>query len=381
MGKEEVLRTSLCDMLGIKYPIVLAGMGSVSGPTLVAAVSNAGGLGVLAGIDREPEELRDWIRKTKSLTDKPFGVDTVFPLGLPEEVSHEELRAQLPAEAVAFAEKLRQDIGAPRIKGRPAISVISRKFLQKQIDVIIEEGVPVLVSGLGNPGWAVPELHAHHVKVMGLVGTVSGARHLAESGVDIIIAQGHEAGGHTGRIGTMALVPQVVDAVHPVPVLAAGGIADGRGLLASLVLGAVGVWCGTVFVATHEACVDYIESGIYTQWEIDAWKKMILKATEENTRITRTYSGKTLRHIPNKFTQTWEQSGGPFSKQFPLQAVLISDIQEGVRRAHLADYVTWTPAGQISGMIRELRSAKEVVDDMVSGAMGILEKKSPFDKG
>ena len=188
---ENILHTKLCDMLGIKYPIISAGMGTVSGPTLTAAVSNAGGLGVLAAIDITADELRQWIKKTKTLTDKPFAVDTVFIKSLPKVRSMEDVRAQLPAESLDFAKRMREDIGLPNVQGRPVVSASSRQVTEEQFEVCVEERIPVLVSALGNPAWVVPEAHAHGMTVMGLVGKVKEARQVAQSGVDIVIAQGY----------------------------------------------------------------------------------------------------------------------------------------------------------------------------------------------
>ena len=374
---EKILRTKLCDMLGIKYPIIQAGMGTVSGPTLAAAVSNAGGLGVIAAIDLLPDELRRWIRKTKALTDKPFAVDTIFVKSLPKSLTMDDVRQQMPAESMDFAGKIRKESGIPESVGRPDTMIASRQIIEEQFQVCIEEKVPVLVSALGNPEWMLPQAHANGMTVMGLVGNVKEARQVAEVGVDIIIAQGHEGGGHTGRIGTMALMPQVVDAVHPTPVVAAGGIADGRGLVASLALGAVGVWCGTAFAVSHEACADHIEDGIYTQWEIDLRKQKILDATEDDPRITRVITGKTLRNLSNKLVKKWEEERGPIIKQWPFQCVLIGDLAEGVRQKQMKEYHPWSPAGQIAGMVNELKSSRQIVDDMVAEAVEILSRKLP----
>ena len=372
---KKTLRTKLCDMLGIEYPIISAGMGTVSGPTLAAAVSNAGGLGVLAGIDITADELHQWIKKTKTLTDKPFAVDTIFIKSLPKVRSMEDVRAGLPAESLAFAQRMREEMGLPDVQGRPDASTSSRQVIEEQFEACLAEGVPVLVSALGNPEWLLPQAHAHGMKVLGLVGNVKEARRVAQTGVDIIIAQGYDAGGHTGRIGSLALIPQVVDAVYPTPVVAAGGIADGRGLVAALALGAIGVWCGTAFAASHEACVDHIEAGIYSDWEINLRKQKILQATEDDPRITRVVTGKTLRNITNEFVKTWEANGGPILKEWPYQIVLVGDLQEGVRRKKMADYFPWVPAGQVAGMINELKSAEQIVNDMVTEAREILGEK------
>jgi len=212
---------------------------------LVAAVSNAGGLGVIGAAMLDPRSLRQEIRKVRDLTDKPFGVDLL-------------LARDWPGQG-------------------------------EMIEVICEERVPVFASGLGNPAPYVEKLHQAGVTVMAVVGNVRHARRVAEGGVAFVIAQGTEGGGHTGRIATMALVPQVVDAVRPTPVLAAGGIADGRGLVAALALGACGVWVGTRFVATREALAH------------DNYKRKILEASEEATVVTRCFTGKDCRVIKNRY--------------------------------------------------------------------------------
>ncbi len=220
------LRTQLCDLLGIKYPIVFAGMAHVSGPALVAAVSNAGGLGVLGAASYTPYQLRRMIRRTKNLTDKPFGVDVPMPRQLAEidpNSTEESLRAQIPQEAIAFADRLGEDLGIPKVRGRSRVQVFSKGYTEEFVEIAIEENIPVFVSAVGDPSWAIPEAHAHGMKIMSCVGLVRQARRIAKNGVDVIIAQGTEAGGHTGKVGTMALVPQVVSAIRPTPVLCARG--------------------------------------------------------------------------------------------------------------------------------------------------------------
>ena len=205
----------LCRLLGIRYPICQAGMYQVAYGPLAAAVSNAGGLGVIGSAYMDPARLRDEIRIAKRETDRPFGVDILF---------------------------------AKTAGGGATIEAYERE-VRAHIEVTFEEDVPVIVSGLGDPAAIVPQAHAAGMKVMALVGTARQAQAVERSGVDAVIASGHEGGGHVGRIGTMVLVPRVVDVVR-IPVVAAGGLADGRGLAAALALGAVGVWMGTRFIAT-----------------------------------------------------------------------------------------------------------------------------------
>lgn len=369
-----VLRTALCDMLGIEYPIVLAGMGGVARHRLVAAVSNAGGLGIIGAAAMGPDELREEIRKTRELTDKPFGVDILLPSMAPlppgaaggggAVPSPRALRERLPREQRQFVLGLRDRFGLPEVDpDEEARPVFGPGFTRSQIDVILEERVPVFASGLGNPAPYVEEFHARGIKVIALVGNVKNARRVAEGGTDIVVAQGYEAGGHTGRIGTFALVPQVVDAVAPRPVLAAGGVGDGRGLAAALCLGAVGVWVGTAFLVSEEAAWDPV------------LKQRILDASEEDTRVTRIYSGKPMRNIVNPLIEAWEEAKVA-TLPFPLQGLLIREVTAAAEKAGRQELMM-NPAGQISGMFRRLRPAREILEEMVEQAAEVLQRVLP----
>ena len=245
-----VLKTSLCDLLDVEYPICLAGMGGRwTPPELVAAVSNAGGLGVMGGSGIQVDELRQRIRKVRELTDKPFGVDLLLPVvtgsverdssGGQQESEVDAVRRQYPRHA-EFVDTLMAEFGLDRVEPPPPPKEIGIALARSQVDMILEEDVQVFAAALGDPGWMVPQAHDKGVVVMGLAGSVRNAQRQIAAGVDIVVAQGTEAGGHTGRIATMPLVPQIVDAISPKPVVAAGGIANGRGIAASLALGADG---------------------------------------------------------------------------------------------------------------------------------------------
>jgi len=362
----EVLHTDLCDLLGIEYPIILAGMGAPQGDPLltctpaelVAAVSNAGGLGIIGATRLNPDELRSEIRKTKELTDKPFGMDMLLPTMVDTAGAAAEAKAELPPEHVAFVDKLKQEIGIPEVRvERP---VLTWNQIKQLIEVAFEEGISLFVSGLGNPGWVTADAHHRGIKVAGVVGNVKNARRLAESGVDFVIVQGYEGGGHTGRIGSLVLIPQVVDAISPMPVVAGGGIGDGRGLVAALALGAVGVWCGTIFLATKEAKIHEFH------------QKKILEATDEGTCVTRVYTGKTARILKNKWIEAWEKTGMP-TLSYPQQGLLIAEALEGLRKGSLTDYLSGY-TGQVSGMIKEIKPAKQVVDEMIEEAARIVER-------
>jgi len=209
----------------------------------------------------------------------------------------------------------------------------------------------------------VPEAHARGMKLIGLVGTAEQARREAEAGVDIIVAQGHEAGGHTGAVSTLPLVPLVVDAVHPTPVAAAGGIIDGRGLVAALSLGASGVWCGTAFLCTHEI-----------EWMEPESQQRIIQATEKDTRVTRVFTGKTCRLVTTELIKKWEKEGPILP--FPLPILMSTSLQEILNDAKSADNY-FIPAGQIIGAVKEMKSARQVVEEMVEGAIRILRQDLP----
>jgi NAD(P)H-dependent flavin oxidoreductase YrpB (nitropropane dioxygenase family) len=363
------LHTAICDILGIEYPVILAGMGPTAGggrgaaatAELAAAVSEAGGLGVLGGAGSSPDALRDQIRKVRAATSKPFGVDLLLPsnvASVPSSGDGGDWRAQVPQLYWDTINELKQEFGVPDVAAQRAPAQPAPWTVKDQVEVIFAEHVPVFASGLGNPAPFVPRCRELGIKVIALVGNVKNARRVADGGADIVVAQGHEAGGHTGRIGTLALVPQVVDAVAPLPVVAAGGIGDGRGLAAALALGAHGVWCGTAFLATYEANIS------------DLQKQRIVAANEEDTKVTRLYSGKTMRNVTNPLIEAWEAAN---IKALPmgLQGLLISDLLAGIKQIGREELMM-NAAGQVAGLIATLRPAREVLDDMVDGAAEIL---------
>ena len=371
-----VLRTSLCDLLDIEYPVVLAGMGPVAGgltgpvatSDLVAAVSNAGGLGVLGGAGFSPERLREEINTVRSMTDKPFGVDLLLPSNYMGGAASAEMppdpRDLVPKETLAGVRKIAADLGIEWKEDPTPIPARRGGGLSDgQMEVVIEEKVPVFASGLGNPAQWVDRLHANGTKILSLVGNVKNARRVADAGADVVVAQGTEAGGHTGRIATLALVPQAIDAVAPRPVIAAGGIVDGRGLAAALALGAVGVWCGTAFLVADEAN------------QPETQKQRILAAIDEDTRVTRLYSGKTMRNITNPLIEAWEASGLQ-ALPMGIQGILTRDLVYSIREADREDLLM-NAAGQASGMLQKARPAAEILLEIVDGAAEILARKLP----
>jgi len=361
-----VLRTPLCEELGIEYPIFLAGMGSkgrATPPELVAAVSEAGGMGILGCSWLDRDEVRRRIRRVRELTRKPFGVDLLLPASMAQDATpdRDEMRARIERDHpqhAAFMRKLLEQFGiAPARAGGRALSP---DFIRAQVEVCLEERIAVFAAGLGDPSWVVPDAHGVGMKVMGLVGSVRAAQRQVKAGVDYVIAQGYEAGGHTGRVANFPLIPMVVDAVAPVPVVAAGGIADGRGLVAGLALGAVGVWVGTAFLLAEE-------SAIYPQHQDE-----IIRGSAEDFVVTRAYTGKTARDFDNEVIKAWESSGlRPLP--MPLQGVLMGDFVAAAEAAGRYELVN-NPAGQIGGMLRSRRPAREILRSMVSEAEGVLDR-------
>jgi nitronate monooxygenase len=369
MSPSSSLRTRVCETLGIEHPILLAGMSPVARAELAAAVSEAGGLGVIGGAAMGPDELRQQIREVRERTGKPFGVDLLLPgatarledLRQPGQTG--ETGGGLPEAYRRFQQSAAEEFGLPQVGPRPpggGGGGLGGDFAKRQVDVLIEERVPVFVAGLGNPAPFVDAFHAIGSTVIGIVGNVKNARRVAEGGADMVVAQGTEAGGHTGRVATMPLVPQVVDAVAPIPVIAAGGIADGRGLVAALALGAEAIWCGTVFLATREATLE------------DELKQRVIDAVDEDTVVTRLYSGKTMRNIRNPLIDLWEASD---LSALPMgaQGAVVEPILRAAREAGRTDLIR-NAGGQAAGMVRDGRPAGDVVREMVEGAHEALDR-------
>lgn len=378
MGKK-ILRTKLCDILDIEYPILSAGMGpslvgeKTGAPVeLVVAVSEAGGLGVLGAAGFTLDEMREEIREIKKLTDKPFGVDLLLPAQTveqgdstydgPPEMPLSEVIKTLPKAHYEWIMKIKEEMRLPEIEA--TIKMTSTTSIpHASIKVCIEENVPLFCAGLGNPGFMIEDAHAAGMKVLGISGNTKNAVRIARSGADLVVAQGHEGGGHTGRIGSIALWPQAVDGSAPTPVLAAGGIGDGRGVAAALAVGCVGVWVGTRFLAS-------VEGGA-----LPIQKETIVEATDEDTRRAYLYTGKTSRAIYNSFHDLWEQSGlEPLP--FPTQVLFASALADMFNKAGMKDYMG-PFSGQVAGLIDEIKPAARILEDMVEEAVDVLTRRLP----
>jgi len=304
----------ICHLLGIRYPIFLGGMAHVSRAPLVAAVSAAGGLGIIGSGGMPPDVLIEQIRDVRTRTDRPFGVNLM----------------------------------------------LLDPNIEAQLEVVLRERVTMVTTGAGNPAPYIPKLREAGIKVFPVVPAVSLARRMERAGADGVIAEGTESGGHVGEVTTIVLVPQVVDAVN-IPVIAAGGIADGRGLAAALVLGARGVQMGTRFLASVEAPAH------------ENFKTAILKANERSTLVTGRSINAPVRTLANKMSKQFalfEKEGRP-REEFEVLAV------GGLRRA-VYDGDTETGslmAGQISGMIDKIEPVKEIIDEMVATAAKLLPEE------
>jgi nitronate monooxygenase len=361
-----VLRTPLCDLLGIDHPIIQAGMAGASGPALVAAVSNAGGLGILGGAHMAPADLRAAIRDVRARTDRAFGVNLLLHRDVWPPVD----AASIPAETVAAVHStlnlFRARLGLPERHDRPATRP---DHVGDCLEVMLAEGVRVFSTGMGVPGADLVErFHAAGATVMTMVATVEDAVAAAAAGVDVVVAQGGEAGGHVStadkratsehaHIGLVSLVPEVVGAVAP-PVVAAGGIATGAGVAAALALGAEGALVGTRFVATREAPVH------------EFWKRALVRAGSDDTCVSDAFTGLYARVVRNAFTRDYAASGSPTLTGY-LQASAARDIVVAAGRAEdPAHYPLY--AGQGVGAIRDVPAAAEVVESLVRDATDAL---------
>jgi nitronate monooxygenase len=353
-----VLRTKFTDILDIRYPIIQAPMaGGVTTPELVASVSTTGGLGMLGAGYMTPDQILSAIEHIRTLTDRPFGVNLFIPEAY--EVNTSDVHA-----INAALDTFRHNLGIPL---SPAVTKFAESF-DEQLEAVLSARVPVFSFTFGIPDSVVmSKLRAAGIYIMGTATTVNEAVQLQKAGVDAIVAQGSEAGGHRGTfahtaesalIGTMALIPQVVDHVS-VPVIAAGGIMDGRGLAASLMLGAAGVQMGTAFLASQE-------SGAHPRY-----KEALEYATEEQTSITTAYSGKAARGIETSFMQQmsmYDRNVPPY----PVQNALTRDIRQAAAKQNNTDFMSlW--AGQGLRLVRA-QSAASVVEATAREAEDMIRR-------
>ena len=304
---------TITDLLGIKYPIFQGAMAQIARHELVSAVSNAGALGILASGGVGPEELRKEIQQCKELTDKPFAVNLMLMM--------------------------------------PNIDEI--------IDVVIEEGVKIVTTGAGTPRKFMPRLKESGIKVIPVIPSVKAAVKMEELGCDAVVVEGMEAGGHVGTSTTMALLPQVTSEVN-IPVIAAGGIADGRGMAAAYCLGASGVQMGTVFLASEECSVT------------DAYKNMIIEAVDTSTTLTGEKFGAPVRSIKNELTKRYHELEEQSSTLMELEELTLGSLRRAVYDGDVENGSVM--AGQIAGLVSEIRPVKNIIEDVIKEAREVLKR-------
>jgi NAD(P)H-dependent flavin oxidoreductase YrpB (nitropropane dioxygenase family) len=365
--------TRAAELLGVEFPIVAFSHCR----DVVAAVSKAGGFGVLGAVAHTPELLDTeltWIEE--QVGDRPYGVDLLLPpkyAGADQGgLDADQVPSLMPEEHRRFLDELLERYGVPAADGPRRLGGaglnVSPKGYEPLLDVAFAHRIRLIASALGPPpADLVDRAHQAGVLVAALAGTTDHARRHAARGVDLIVAQGTEAGGHTGEVSTMVLVPEVVDAVAPVPVLAAGGIARGRQVAAALALGAEGVWCGSVWLTTEEAETPPVV------------KEKFLRASSTDTVRSRSLTGKPARMLRTAWTDEWQRSDTPDPLEMPLQTALIADAQLRIHRAanqpgsgaaELATYFV----GQVVGSLDRVRPARSVVLEMVEEMIDTLER-------
>jgi len=365
------MNTQLARDLGLEFPI----FAFTHCRDVAAAVSRAGGLGVLGVAGHSPKNLAmelEWIEK--EVGGKPYGVDLLLPskfVGSDRGGFEEsQLDERIPGEHYAFLDELLARHEVPPLpegaKIPPAFAVGYEKQ-REVIELAFRHRISLIASALGPPPeWMIEQGREKGVKVAALAGTVEHAKRHVEAGVDIVVAQGYEAGGHTGSVSTMVLVPEVVDAVDPVPVLAAGGIGNGRQLTASLALGAQGVWCGSVWLTTEEAETNPVV------------KEKFLKAGSSDTVRSRSLTGKPARQLRSAWTDAWDDPGNPDPLPMPLQPRLVREARARIERtahnnpgaAQLANYFV----GQIVGSMNHVKSVRTVMEEFALEYADTMER-------
>jgi NAD(P)H-dependent flavin oxidoreductase YrpB (nitropropane dioxygenase family) len=354
------LTTSICQDYGITYPI----FGFAHSINATIAITNAGGLGVFGGTRSTPEEIEQAMTAIRAgVGDKPFGIDLVMPPGMPEQDNRAAIEAEIPEPHREFVKGIRDKYQVPEGSGPGMRSrfVRSTEVLDQQLEAVMQSDVDLFACGIGAPPRAVDQAKALGKKTCALVGSPHHLHRALQTGIDLIVAQGYDAGAHTGQIGTFSLIPQIVEAAEDLPVLAAGGVATGRHIAASLMLGAVGVWIGTAWLTTYEH-QDHMSA---------LNQKKLLEAGPEDTVISRADSGKTLRQIRSAWSMEWAADDAPAPLKMPFQDILVGDLL-GAIDEHNVDALVHSPAGQGIGWFNEVRSVTDVMQDLVNEAIQTL---------
>ncbi len=356
---DRVLHTRVCEQLGVELPIACF---THCRDVAVAAIE-AGGFAVLGEAMHPAEKIVDDIRYIRDrVSGKPFGIDLVLPGSAPPEGTAEELYAKIPRSHLEFADRLKRKYDVPEPSNEVALRKwggMNKRLGADQVDVVLDERVPVIACGLGAPDFLFEAAHARGTLVYTLVGRKKQAIRQLERGADGIVAQGFDAAGHTGAMGTFSIVPEVVRIAGGRPVLAAGGVTTGRHLAAALCLGADGVWAGTVWLAALESDVDEVVV------------ERILSSDGDDTSRTPSISGKTMRVLKCPWTDEWDRPGAPEVLASPYQMLLTSNYLQGANDARRPDLMT-EAVGQGVGFVEHRRPTKDIMAALADEARSVL---------
>jgi NAD(P)H-dependent flavin oxidoreductase YrpB (nitropropane dioxygenase family) len=360
-----MMRTELCDRFGIEYPIFVF----TPSEKVAAAVTRAGGMGVLGCVRfNDSDDLENVLQWMDENTEgKPYGVDVVMPAKIPTEGTSVDINKLIPQTHREFVDKTLADLGVPPLPEDEARNEGVLGWLhsvaRSHVEVALKHPIKLIANALGSPPKdVIDQVHQAGVPVAALAGSAKHAQRHVDNGVDIVVAQGHEAGGHTGEIGSMVLWPEIVDAVDGrAPVLAAGGIGTGRQVAAALALGASGVWMGSAFLTSAEYDLGHRKpSGVSTIQEA------MLRATSSDTVRRRIYTGKPARLLKTKWTEAWDAPDAPEPLPMPLQNILVSEAHQRMNESDNPDTVSM-PVGQIVGRMNEIRPVADIIAELVSG--------------
>ena len=356
-----MVTTRICGRLGCTSPVFGFSWWE---PDVAIAVSRAGGVGVWGCTRRTPDEIEMGLTRMKDeLGDLPWGVDLVIPSGMPDTDDRAAIEAELPEEHVAFVASLREKYAVPDdgLPGYRSRFVRSEETAREQLDVVMDHRIPLLALGIGSPAWAVEQAHERGSLIVSLVGRPAHAESAIRAGADVLVAQGTDAGGHTGPIGTFSLVPQVVDIAGGRPVLAAGGVATGRHLAAALALGADGVWMGTAFLGSVEAAPGRV------------LLSKLIAAGSSDTVVSRSVSGKTLRMLRSAWSDEWAAADAPEPLKMPYQDILIGDMLGQILR-HEVEPLVHEGAGQGVVHLTVQEPVADIMERLVREADEVLAK-------
>lgn len=358
------LSTKLSTSLGIKYPI----FGFAHSTEVVAAICNAGGYGVYGATRRFPHEIAEELAEIKALVgDRPFGVDLVLPPGMPAHNSRTEIEAEIPLKHKNFVEDLVQKYKVPEASG-PGMRtrfIRSAEIEEGQINAVLDSDVNMFACGIGSPPEVITRAKELGKTTLALIGSPHHIERARQAGVEILVAQGYDAGAHTGPIGTFSLVPKIVDEAENLPVLAAGGVATGRHIAAALAMGAQGVWLGTAWLLTEEHRSHLHPVNI----------EKLKQAGLGDTVITRSESGKTFRQIRTAWSAEWESENAPEPLKMPYQDVLVGDLL-GAIEEHDIEPLIHSGAGQSIGYFDRVKPVAEVMEELVKQTRDALQSLS-----